>query len=133
MRTKPHVVAAISALMAERNAVTGAAVVRELGAIAFGRITNYLKIQNAVIDVALHAQGRPVSAKTLAARRGLSPRNLESALQALVSEGILKGTRSPRGGYTLARERHQVTAETPTTYWVSWPSLAGWFSFFDAS
>jgi Rrf2 family transcriptional regulator, iron-sulfur cluster assembly transcription factor len=64
----------------------------------------------AVIDVALHAQGRPISAKTLAARHGLPPRHLESVLQALVREGILKGIRGPRGGYELARERRRVTA-----------------------
>jgi Rrf2 family protein len=64
----------------------------------------------AVIDVALQAQGRPVSAKTLAARHGLPPRHLESVLQALVRDGILKGIRGPRGGYELARERARVTA-----------------------
>jgi Rrf2 family protein len=64
----------------------------------------------AVIDVALHAQGRPISAKTLAARHGLPPRHLESVLQALVRDGILKGIRGPRGGYELARERRRVTA-----------------------
>jgi Rrf2 family iron-sulfur cluster assembly transcriptional regulator len=64
----------------------------------------------AVIDVALQAQGRPISAKTLAARHSLPPRHLESVLQALVRDGILKGIRGPRGGYELARERHRVTA-----------------------
>jgi Rrf2 family iron-sulfur cluster assembly transcriptional regulator len=64
----------------------------------------------AVIDVALHAQGRPISAKTLAARHSLPPRHLEIMLAALVREGILKGSRGPRGGYELARERHKVTA-----------------------
>ena len=64
----------------------------------------------AVIDVALHAQGRPISAKTLAARHGLPPRHLESVLQALVRDGILKGIRGPRGGYELGRERGRVTA-----------------------
>jgi len=64
----------------------------------------------AVIDVALHAQGRPISAKTLAARHGLPPRHLESVLQALVRDGILKGIRGPRGGYELAREPRRVTA-----------------------
>jgi Rrf2 family transcriptional regulator, iron-sulfur cluster assembly transcription factor len=64
----------------------------------------------AVIDVALQTQGRPISAKTLAARHGLPPRHLESVLQALVRDGILKGIRGPRGGYELARERHRVTA-----------------------
>jgi Rrf2 family transcriptional regulator, iron-sulfur cluster assembly transcription factor len=35
---------------------------------------------------------------------------LEIILAALVREGILKGSRGPRGGYELARERHKVTA-----------------------
>jgi Rrf2 family iron-sulfur cluster assembly transcriptional regulator len=64
----------------------------------------------AVIDVALHAQGRPISAKALAARHSLPARHLESVLQALVREGILKGIRGPRGGYELAREQSRVTA-----------------------
>jgi Rrf2 family protein len=64
----------------------------------------------AVIDVAVQAPGRPISAKTLAARHALPPRHLESVLQSLVREGILKGIRGPRGGYELAREAHRVTA-----------------------
>jgi Rrf2 family transcriptional regulator, iron-sulfur cluster assembly transcription factor len=65
----------------------------------------------AVIDIALHAGHRPVSAKALAERHGLPPRHLEPVLQALVREGILKGIRGPGGGYELARERHNITAE----------------------
>lgn len=65
----------------------------------------------AVIDVAIHANGRPVSAKALAARHKLPPRHLEPVLQALVRDGILKGVRGPHGGYELARERKQITAE----------------------
>jgi Rrf2 family iron-sulfur cluster assembly transcriptional regulator len=66
----------------------------------------------AVIDVALHCQGRPVSAKALAERHGLPPRHLEPVLQALVRDGILKGVRGPRGGYELAREQHDITADS---------------------
>jgi len=65
----------------------------------------------AVIDVALHAHGRPVSAKSLAARHSLPPRHLEPVLQALVRDGILKGIRGPRGGYELARDRNSITAD----------------------
>ncbi len=65
----------------------------------------------AVIDVALHSRGRPVSAKALAARHSLPPRHLEPLLQALVRDGILKGIRGPRGGYELARERERITAD----------------------
>lgn len=64
----------------------------------------------AVVDVALQTDGRPISAKTLATRHGLPPRHLETVLQSLVRDGILKGTRGPRGGYELARERRYVTA-----------------------
>src|SRR6201998_1763476 len=65
----------------------------------------------AVIDVAIQEQGQPVSAKALAARHGLPPRHLEPVLQALVRDGILKGTRGPRVGYALAREGGRITAE----------------------
>jgi Rrf2 family protein len=64
----------------------------------------------AVVDIALHARPMPVSAKALAARQTLPPRHLESILQALVRQGILKGLRGPRGGYELARERRRITA-----------------------
>jgi Rrf2 family protein len=64
----------------------------------------------AVVDIALHARPMPVSAKALAARQTLPPRHLESTLQALVRQGILKGLRGPRGGYELARERRRITA-----------------------
>ena len=63
----------------------------------------------AVIDVALNARERPVSARKLAARHNLPPRHLEPVLQALVHEGIFNGIRGPRGGYELARERKRIT------------------------
>ena len=65
----------------------------------------------AVIDVALHEKGRPVSAKVLASRHNLPSRHLEPVLQALVRDGILRGIRGPRGGYELARERRRITAD----------------------
>lgn len=65
----------------------------------------------AVIDIALYAKGRPVSAKALAARHGLPPRHLEPVLQAFVREGILKGIRGPGGGYELAREARHITVD----------------------
>src|SRR5262249_4995602 len=63
-----------------------------------------------VVDVALQTDGRPISAKTLATRHSLPPRHLEPVLQLLVRDGILKGIRGPYGGYELARERRDVTA-----------------------
>jgi len=65
----------------------------------------------AVIDVAINARNRPVSAKALAARHRLPPRHLEPVLQALVREGILRGVRGPRGGYEIAREHRRISAD----------------------
>jgi Rrf2 family protein len=65
----------------------------------------------AVTDIALNARERPVAAKALATRHGLSPRHLDSVLQALARHGILKGTRGPGGGYELAREKRCITAD----------------------
>src|SRR5215470_11883288 len=64
----------------------------------------------AIVDVALHARGRPVSAKALASRQGLPPRHLEPVLQALVHDGILRGVRGPHGGYSLGRDKADITA-----------------------
>jgi Rrf2 family iron-sulfur cluster assembly transcriptional regulator len=64
----------------------------------------------AVVDVALQTGGLPISANTLATRHGLPPRHLESVLQSLVRDGILKGIRGAHGGYELARERSGITA-----------------------
>jgi Rrf2 family transcriptional regulator, iron-sulfur cluster assembly transcription factor len=63
----------------------------------------------AVLDVALHARGVPVSAKALALRLDLAPRHLETLLRDLVQARILKPTRGPRGGYELARERRRIS------------------------
>jgi Rrf2 family protein len=63
-----------------------------------------------VVDIAVHARGRPVIGKRLSARYGLPPRHFEPVLQALVRHGILRGIRGPRGGYKLARELARISA-----------------------
>lgn len=63
----------------------------------------------AVLDVALLARGKPLPAKSLAARYDLAPRQFETVLQDLVRSGLLKGIRGPRGGYELARERRRIS------------------------
>src|SRR5437016_10279975 len=65
----------------------------------------------AVVDIAIHAGNRPVSAKALAARHGLPPRHLEPVLQALVREGILTGIRGPRGGYHLEGAARTISVD----------------------
>ena len=62
-----------------------------------------------VVDLALQTEGQLISAKTLAIRHGLPPRHLESLLQSLVHNGVLKGVRGPHGGYELVRDQKGVT------------------------
>src|SRR6187549_1319216 len=66
----------------------------------------------AVIDVALHGRGGPVSAKVLAERHALPARHLEPVLQALVRVGILKGIRGPLAG---AMSWPTIVAASPPT------------------
>ena len=63
----------------------------------------------AVVDIAFHARPDPVQARDITERQGVPHRYLEQVLQRLVREGVLRGVRGPRGGYTLARERRRVT------------------------
>jgi Rrf2 family protein len=63
----------------------------------------------AVLDVAYNARPDPVQSKDITARQGIPQRYLEQVMQQLVHQGVLKGVRGPRGGYTLARERRRIT------------------------
>ena len=63
----------------------------------------------AVVDIAFHARPEPVQSKDIATRQGVPQRYLEQVMQHLVRNGVLKGVRGPRGGYTLARERRRIT------------------------
>jgi Rrf2 family protein len=63
----------------------------------------------AVLDVAYNARPDPVQSRDITARLGIPQRYLEQVMQQLVHEGVLKGVRGPRGGYTLARERRRIT------------------------
>ena len=63
----------------------------------------------AVLDVAYNARPDPVQSKDITARQGIPQRYLEQVMQQLVHQGVLKGVRGPKGGYTLARERRRIT------------------------
>lgn len=45
----------------------------------------------------------------IASHQQCTPRYLEKELRQLASVGILKGSKGPNGGYTLAKERRRVT------------------------
>lgn len=63
----------------------------------------------AVLDIAYNARPDPVQSRDITDRQGIPNRYLEQVLQRLVREGVLKGVRGPRGGYTLARERRRIS------------------------
>lgn len=63
----------------------------------------------AVLDIAYNARPDPVQSKDVTKRLGIPQRYLEQVMQQLVHQGILKGVRGPKGGYSLARERRRIT------------------------
>lgn len=63
----------------------------------------------AVLDIAYHGRAEPVQAREITARQGAPQRSLEHVMQQLVHEGVLRGVRGPKGGYTLARERRRIS------------------------
>jgi Rrf2 family iron-sulfur cluster assembly transcriptional regulator len=63
----------------------------------------------AVVYIALNSGAHPVSSKEVANSQGVLPRHLEPVMQLLVHNGILRGTKGPKGGYTLAMEKRKIT------------------------
>ena len=61
-----------------------------------------------VIDIALHSGVEPVQNTEIAKRQGIPKRYLEQTLQSLVKNKILIGSRGPKGGYRLAKERRKI-------------------------
>ena len=62
----------------------------------------------AVVDVACHSGINPVQNLDIAKRQGIPKRYLEQTLQNLVKHNILIGSRGPKGGYRLAKERRKI-------------------------
>src|SRR5262245_59830876 len=63
----------------------------------------------AVLEIALHQERGPLSARMLARRLHVGPRYLEPMLYGFVRAGILRATRGAIGGYTLGREHHRIS------------------------
>ena len=61
-----------------------------------------------VIDIALHSGVEPVQNIEIAKRQCIPKRYLEQTLQSLVKNKILIGSRGPKGGYRLAKERRKT-------------------------
>ncbi|MCZ6618884.1 MAG: Rrf2 family transcriptional regulator [Gammaproteobacteria bacterium] len=62
----------------------------------------------AMLDIALHRNGGPVSVIDIAARQGISAAYLEQLVSKLKRAGLLRSCRGPGGGYQLEREVTEV-------------------------
>ena len=68
----------------------------------------FLYALEAVLDIALNSREAPIQSHEITKRQGIPKRYLENILQVLVHENILKGTRGPKGGYSLAKEKRNI-------------------------
>jgi Rrf2 family iron-sulfur cluster assembly transcriptional regulator len=64
-----------------------------------------------VVYIALHPGSDPVSSNEICSKQSVLPRHLEPVLKNLVKHNILKGTKGPKGGYTLVKEKRKLTIE----------------------
>ena len=62
----------------------------------------------AMFDIALHHQAGPVSLSEIAERQGISLSYLEQLFTRLRKQGLVKSTRGPGGGYSLAVDSNQI-------------------------
>ena len=63
----------------------------------------------ALVDIAQHSGGNPVSLAEISQREGISLLFLEQLFQQLRKAEIVRSIRGPYGGYILAREPGQIT------------------------
>jgi len=62
----------------------------------------------AMLDLALHAKGGPVSLSDISERQGISLSYLEQLFSKLRRGHLVSSVRGPGGGYQLSRDMHQV-------------------------
>jgi Rrf2 family transcriptional regulator, iron-sulfur cluster assembly transcription factor len=63
----------------------------------------------AVLDIAQHSSGSPVTLKAISEREGISLMFLEQLFQQLRKGDIVRSVRGPFGGYVLARDASEIT------------------------
>jgi Rrf2 family protein len=62
-----------------------------------------------MLDVALHAEEKPVRIKDISARQEISDKYLEQIVSILTKAGFVKSSRGPQGGYKLMRKPENYT------------------------
>lgn len=63
----------------------------------------------AVLDLAFHQKGGPVSLAEISQRQGISLSYLEQLFSRLRRNNVVNSTRGPGGGYSLAREESEIS------------------------
>jgi Rrf2 family iron-sulfur cluster assembly transcriptional regulator len=63
----------------------------------------------AVLDIAQHSNGSPITLKAISEREGISLMFLEQLFQQLRKGDIVRSVRGPFGGYVLARDAAEIT------------------------
>lgn len=62
----------------------------------------------ALLDLALHQEEEPILLKDIARRQQISLRYLEQLMSPLVTGGIVRSTRGPKGGVSLAKPAEEI-------------------------
>ena len=62
----------------------------------------------ALLDLALHQGDRPVLLKDIAQRQQISLQYLEHLITPLIAGGIVRSTRGPKGGMSLAKPPQEI-------------------------
>ena len=63
----------------------------------------------AMIDLAAHTQGEPVTLNSIATRENLSPNYLEHVFALLKKSGLVKSVKGAEGGYILSSSPDQIS------------------------
>jgi len=66
------------------------------------------KITSLFLDLALHEREAPVQLKDIARRQEISVSYLEHLITPLISGGIVRATRGPKGGVSLGRRPEKI-------------------------
>ena len=63
----------------------------------------------AMVDIAIHANEKCISLKSIAERQGISENYLEQLMSSLKKGGLVKSTRGSQGGYILNEEPQNIS------------------------
>ena len=70
----------------------------------------------ALLDLALHQNDKPVLLKDIAQRQQIPLRYLEHLITPLIAGGIVRSTRGPRGGVSLAKSPEEIGLDEVIQY-----------------